>query len=239
MNSSSTSGIHPRRFGRDEGRKFGRDQGRWEGRMEGIVALGAPAAHPRAETLIEEMTKEIQARTGWDLNTVKALIANGFSQSEADELAKRHAAVTAKLHGIVALGRKKGPFDFLSQFDPTWPKAKFGQVIRAALVDVGATVGIPVASILDSTAGMAQQFQGHPAAGPGPLPPMPHPMPHGGGGMELHRPPPKKWSIGKKVLVTLLGGAAIWGGYELMKPRKTNPRKRRHHNARKHHTRRR
>jgi hypothetical protein len=212
------------------GRDFGRNEGLRE--VKGLVQVGA-AATAGASQVIEEMVKEIKARTGWDDATVRAMIAHSYTPAEGQQLTQRHAAVSQRaavrglvsMEGLVSVGRKKGPFDFLSQFDPTWPKAKFGSVVRAAIVDVAATVGIPAGPIIDSFAGMAQTLQGHPASAPGPLPPMHPPM---GGPLGPHRPRKgKKWSTGKKLAVAGAVGVGAYVVYRMVKGRTPNPKRRR------------
>jgi hypothetical protein len=206
--------------------------------VSGLVQMGATAAdHADAKKLVDELVAEIRRRTGWDDATVRSLVSHSYTPAEASHLAVKHAAAAkAGMHGLVELGRKKGPFDFLSQFDPTWPKAKFGGIVRQALVIAGGAIGIPVGPILDQVSGMAQTFQNHPvAAAPGPLPPMPHPAP----GLVLPIGPPKphkkKWSTGEKVAVVGGVGLAAYLVYRLTMGRKPNPRRRRRNPSRRRH----
>lgn len=81
-----------------------------------------------------------------------------------------------RLHGIVSLGSKIG--DFFAQFDPTWPKAKFGGVIRKALVMAGGALGIPVGPIIDGMANLGHGAVPHiPPIQVAFVPPPPPPLP--------------------------------------------------------------
>src|SRR6185437_16386501 len=92
----------------------------------------------------------------------------------------------AEVDEIVQLGKGKNIGkaigDFFAQFDPTWPKAKFGHIIRTALVAAGGAFGIPVGPILDNMANLAHG--GNPPPPPKvvvpfkPPPPPPPPMHH-------------------------------------------------------------
>jgi hypothetical protein len=216
-------------------------------KINGMVQVGAPQT---AAQLLAQAVSEIKAHTGWDDATVKALIANGHTPAEAKQLTARHAQVArAGVRGLVSVGSmvtvsgKWSPFDkFFSQFDPTWPKAKFGGMIRAAITDAAAIVGIPAGPIMDGIAAIHVQMVGggspHPAAMPGPLPPMPRPVGLSPMAMEHHR---KRWTTGEKVVAVAVVGTAGWFLYRWLNPkrasnprrRRKNPRRKRKTNARK------
>ena len=212
------------------------------GGISGLVSVGATAGdHANAARLIDEAVKEIRRRTGWDEATTRALISHSFTPTEEKRLTNLHAAKSgAAIHGIPELGKGKGPFDFLSQFDPTWPKAKFGGAVRAAITSVAATVGIPAGPIMDNIAAMNQAMQGHPAASPAHvLPPMPAPMVRTPAGNLAPAPPPphhrKKMGTGAKIAIAGgigLGAFLIW---KFTMGRKTNPRRRRRNPSRRRH----
>jgi hypothetical protein len=210
--------------------------------ISGLVTVGAAplatAAPPKDNhELMEGMVQALHARFGWDRKQIEEITGTGFHpqapghQAERAHLQQVHA--NPKLHHVALHGFWSGFNKFASQFDPTWPKAKFGGAVRSALCAAGSLVGIPVGPILDQCAGLAQKMPWNQHQAPGPMPPVVHnapPLPPVSPGYyepHYHR------GMSKGAKIALGVGAVVGVGgilYALTK-RKTNPRRRR--NARR------
>lgn len=146
---------------------------------------------------------------------------------------QHHGHVHHGMHGVETLGEvvqlgktkaQRAIDNFFSQFDPTWPKARFGKAIRTILVGAGSAFGIPVGPILDSMSNLAHG--GNPPAPPHVVipfhPPPPPPPPH----HMKKRGFFERLSKTEKIAAGVVGLAVI-GGIALVARRKKNPRRRR------------
>jgi hypothetical protein len=191
------------------------------------------------EILMEQLISEIHHKTGWSRAQILDAIHYGMGPAEAQRLktmAAQVAPASPGLHGIVQLGRHASPLDnFFSQFDPTWPKARFGSVVRQALVAAGSVVGVPVGPMIDSMAGMAQRL-GTAPTDEGPPPPAPLPPIHPPAIVQpIHFREPG-WSPGQKLMAAGAAVVVVGGIWYLFFRRTPNPRRRRRRATPKHMT---